>query len=109
MESIDLSEKIDPFFVEFYTYIETVTDKLGMKYMVVGATARDHILDLVYEVKPRRATLDIDLGISIENWEEFLLIRDALIESGKFTSTSSLQRLNYNENIPVDIVPFGAV
>lgn len=109
MESIDLSEKIDRFFIDFYTSIEAVTNELGINYMVVGATARDHILELIHGVRPARATKDIDLGINIKSWEEFRLIREALIETGRFTATSTLQRLMYDDNFPVDIVPFGSV
>lgn len=109
MESIDLSEKIDRFFIDFYTSIEAVTNELGINYMVVGATARDHILELIHGVRPARATKDIDLGINIKSWEEFRLIREALIETGRFAVTSTLQRLNYDDNVPIDIVPFGAV
>lgn len=109
MESIDFSEKIDRFFIDFYTSIEAVSNELGINYMVVGATARDHILELIHGVRPARATKDIDLRINIKSWEEFRLIREALIETGRFAATSTLQRLMYDDNFPVDIVPFGSV
>jgi len=106
---IDLSGKIDSFLLEIFTEIEKVSQTLSIDFFVVGATARDIILEFGYGIPTIRATKDIDLGIQVSNWEEFSRFKEDLVKGRNFTSTKETQRLKHKNGIPVDIIPFGKV
>ena len=107
--SIDISGKISGNLLAVLEGISIVADSLQIPFFVVGATARDIILHYGFGLEIRRATQDIDLGIRVENWEEFGLISEKFIESGLFVQTREAQRLYFKETFPVDIVPFGRI
>ena len=104
---LDLSGKIDQLTVEVFEAIAAVTAAKGIRYFVVGATARDMILSYGYGIKSRRATVDVDLGVEVADWAEFHTLKDGLTATGHFTPTRSAHRLVYNDSLPIDIVPFG--
>ena len=106
---IDLSGKIDSFLLEIFKEIEKVSQTLSIDFFVVGATARDIILEFGYGIPTIRATKDIDLGIQVSNWEEFSRFKEGLIKGGNFTSTKQTQRLKNKNGILVDIIPFGKI
>jgi predicted nucleotidyltransferase len=106
---INLSGKIDSFLLEIFTEIEKISKTLSIDFFVVGATARDIILEYGCGIPTIRATEDIDLGIQVSNWEEFSRFKEGLVKGGNFTSTKNIQRLKHKNGIPVDIIPFGEV
>lgn len=106
---IDLSEKIDNFILEILEAIEKVSQSLSMDFFVVGATARDIILECAYGISTMRATRDIDLGVRVSNWNQFEKFKEGLIKTGSFNSTKEIQRLRYKADFPVDIIPFGKI
>ena len=67
------------------------------------------ILSMGYGIDISRATADIDLGINVSSWDEFNQLKVALTNTGLFSENRARQRLMYNNSIPVDIVPFGAI
>ena len=110
---LDISEKIDPegfgadkSLVEILETLTETTNRLGIPFFVVGATARDMILKF-YDETPTRATRDVDIGIRVPNWEQFNNLRNALLDMGKFKATKIQHSLLSDLGIPVDIVPFG--
>ena len=112
MKLIDLSERIDSSVVVIYSTIAQVINELHVDFLVVGATARDLILDSVYNMPPLRRTMDIDIGVRMRSWEHFESLKNNLIQTGKFTSTRDIQRIQYIDGpvtYPVDIVPFGKI
>ncbi|MBW1702067.1 MAG: nucleotidyl transferase AbiEii/AbiGii toxin family protein [Deltaproteobacteria bacterium] len=106
---IDLSGKIDSFLLEIFKEITKVSQTLSIDFFVVGATARDIILEFGYGIPTIRATRDIDFGVQVSNWEEFSRLKEGLIKTGNFTSTKETQRLKYENVLPVDIIPFGKI
>ena len=107
--SLNISGKIDPFTVAIYDLIASVAKSQGIKFFIVGATARDLVMHHGYSIAVRRATNDIDLAVRISSWDEFEALKRHLINTGKFSETQMVQRLLYQDRIPVDIVPFGAI
>lgn len=105
--SLNLSGKIDPVLVDVFDAIAGVAAARHIRYFVVGATARDMILRYGYGIRIRRATVDIDLGVEVVDWEQFHTLKEGLVASGQFEPTRSAQRLVYRQSLPVDIVPFG--
>lgn len=107
--SIDLSGKISETTVSILIEIEKVAVKLNFPFFVVGAVARDFILEHQFDIKPSRATVDIDIGVIISGWDQFELLKDELFGTTRFTPSKEKQRLIYDDNYPVDIIPFGAI
>jgi len=106
---LDLSGKISEVFIDVYDVVDSISNELNIPFCVIGATARDLILSKGYGQDIRRGTLDIDLAVSVPDWEMFEELSSRLIATGKFIPSSSVQRLLYegDEHLPLDIVPFG--
>jgi predicted nucleotidyltransferase len=82
---------------------------MNIPFFIVGATARDIQLEVHYGIESKRATVDIDIAVFIENWDQFNHLKDKLIGATDFTPTKNIQRLLFKKRLPVDIVPFGAI
>lgn len=106
---LDLSGKISETSVSILREIEKVSTRLNVPFFVIGATARDIILEHQFDIKPVRATIDIDVGVFISGWDQFNTLKNELIRSARFSPSKQTQRLIYNDNFPLDIIPFGAI
>ena len=107
--SLDLSGKIDKVAVSALSRIHQISSSMKIPFFIVGATARDILLEVHYGIGSKRATLDIDIAVFIENWEQFNHLKDELIGIKHFTPTRDIHRLVFQKRLPVDIVPFGGV
>jgi len=106
---IDLSGKISETSVSILREIEEVSTSLDIPFFIVGATARDIILEHQFDINTRRATLDIDIGVFVSGWVQFNTLKNELIRTTKFVPSQQKQRLIYNDNFHLDIIPFGAI
>ncbi|MGB6011539.1 MAG: nucleotidyl transferase AbiEii/AbiGii toxin family protein [Desulfobacterales bacterium] len=106
---IDLSGKISETSVSILREIQEVSTRMNVPFFVISATARDIILEHQFDIKPKRATIDIDIGVLIAGWDQFETLKDELIHSARFSPSKQKQRLIYNDNFPLDIIPFGAI
>ncbi len=93
--------------------ISATTQSLGIDYLVIGATARDIILNHLFEVEIQRATRDIDFGVAVKSWEEFSILKQVLVEKFDFRCDQNVEHRLYfgshpNE-IEADLVPFGDI
>lgn len=80
-----------------------------IKFFVIGATARDIILEINGQQSGRR-TQDIDIAICIDKWEQFEEIAKELVELDNFSKDAQQQqRFLYLEDFQLDIVPFGSI
>ena len=68
----DLTGKIDKKTVIILSEINSVADRLGIAYFIVGAAARDILLQHVHDIHPTRSTVDVDIGVFISDWNQFL-------------------------------------
>ena len=107
--SLDLSGKIDKVAVSALSRIHQISSSMKIPFFIVGATARDILLEVHYGIGSKRATLDIDIAVFIENWEQFNHLKDELIGIKHFTPARDIHRLLFQKRLPVDIVPFGGV
>jgi len=105
---LNISGKIDEATVELYDAVNKAANSINIPFVVVGASARDIILHYGYGAEIQRATIDIDVGIKVPDWNAFTELKAKLIEAG-FTETRIQHRLLSPSRIPVDIVPFGHV
>jgi predicted nucleotidyltransferase len=62
---VGLSGKISETSVSILIEIEKVSTSLDIPFFIVGATARDIILEHQFDINTRRATLDIDIGVFV--------------------------------------------
>jgi predicted nucleotidyltransferase len=109
--SLDLSSKLPAGDVSIIRRIvHTAASQNLNAPFIVGAQARDLILQYAYRFPVRRATEDIDFGIVVENWDEFIKLREALVNREGFQlHPARQQRLLHEEGAIVDLVPFGDV
>jgi predicted nucleotidyltransferase len=83
---------------------------LNLPMILVGAGARIIIFDRKFG--EGRGTKDWDVAISIDSWESYQTLREALInyDLPRFKSTTTPHRFRHIEtDIDVDIVHFGAI
>lgn len=101
---------LDPVTVSVIRAINNITVELGRDTLLVGATARVILLELVHGQVTGRKTHDIDFAVAVENWEQFRAIKERLIASKKFTQDERIvHRLNYGPAVVVDLIPFGEI
>ena len=84
------------------------SERLGL--FIVGAQARDLLLQYVFDLPVHRATNDIDFGVVVESWDEFTKLRNRLIANQNFQAHKTLtQRLIHETGFLIDLVPFGGL
>jgi len=109
-KSLDLSKKIDKFFIDIFKTISLTADQYRIPFFVIGATARYILFEKGYGIKTGRATLDIDLGVKVSDWDLYRQLISGLVATGAFVSDrKNLQRLLYQKSFPVDVIPFGTI
>jgi len=106
--SFDLSGKLSASIIDAIYNLKKVADTLHIPFVIVGATARDLILEHQYKMKSPRATKDIDLGVEVADWDQFHTLSKALLDIGKFSSSKEKHRFQFGDTI-IDIVPFGPI
>lgn len=106
--SYNLSGRIDPVLVDVLRLVHQEAASRGMLFFVVGATARDIVLNHCHAIRSYRQTRDLDIGVEVAGWDEFQQLCGALIATGRFTADREPYRLMYGR-FPVDIVPYGGV
>ncbi len=92
MNLLDLSNKIDSLTVETIWAISNVATENDIKFFVVGAKARDIILDLAHGLKNMRGTEDIDLAVQVSTWDQYNQLVDNLLKTGNFSSGEESHR-----------------
>lgn len=106
--SYNLSGRIDPVLVNILRIINQEATSRGMLFFVVGAAARDIVLNHCHAIRSYRLTRDLDIGVEVAGWDEFRRLYEALIATGSFCADREPYRLMYGR-FPVDIVPYGGV
>lgn len=80
-----------------------------IKFFIIGATARDIILELNNE-QAGRATRDLDIAIAIEDWDKYAEIDNDLVQLPNFSKdTHQKQRFIYCDTYQIDLVPYGQI
>lgn len=104
------SEKLEhPLLKKLLDELIPVFQKLEIKFFIIGATARDIIMELHGEKSGRR-TQDIDIAIAIDKWEEFSTIEKEITQLPNFKKDlKQQQRFLYLKDFQLDIVPYGGI
>ena len=119
MLSINPIFPLDPITLAILSSIDKNAKILNIDYFVIGAMAREIIVQHVFGIGTIRATRDIDFAIAVGNWEMFEKFKIQLLqEDSGFTSGNKEEpyRLLYSMDSnseklfrPVDILPFGGI
>ena len=103
------SEKIgNPLLIELLRKLTDSFGRLDREFYVIGATARDIIVQQLLDTASTRRTKDLDIAIAIPDWDAFEQIKERLIADGFKKSNDMYQRFYYGA-YEVDIVPYGVV
>lgn len=100
------SNKYDSAKLAVIETIQRVADQHSLTIFIIGATARDITMTMLYGASAQRATQDVDFGICVNDWDDFKKLKKSLLEQG-FTEGREVHRLLGSNLIPVDIVPYG--
>ena len=86
-----------------------VFQQRNITFYIIGAVARDIILDINNE-KSKRVTMDLDIAIAVDHWEDFENLTADILTLPNFTKDpKQQQRFHYKEKFQVDIVPYGGI
>ena len=107
-------DRIDGFVVDIIREVHEAATGLGIRYFLVGATAREIILRGVFGLASGRGSADVDFGIASKDWAEFERLQAALVATGRFEKSDRIQqrayyRLGEGHRVIVDLIPFGGV
>jgi len=109
MLTIKAHKPIEPVSLEIFGHVKNAAEALRIPYFVLGAKAIDLWLHNVYGLGSHRPTLDTDFSVAVESWQQFTELKNRLIAAGGFKHSRTVHRLTYNENVPIDLVPFGGI
>lgn len=105
---LDLSGKVDAAHIAALSLLKQVADAAHITFFIVGATARDYILEFYHGRRSPRMTMDVDIGVKVADWEQYDKLTSALLATGQFTASENRHRFFFRQ-VMVDIVPFGPV
>ena len=108
--SLDLSNRLPADQVNIIRQVVRAATNEGLGLFIVGAQARDLLIQYVYDLPVHRATNDIDFGVVVARWDEFTKLRDALVAIKDFQTHETMkQRLICKNGLLIDLVPFGDI
>lgn len=111
--SLDFSQKLD--LIPLATVVQAlqnVAQAHGIDYFLMGAAARDLMLQHAHNIAPSRLTEDVDFAVSVSDWSSFESLRTALLSSDQFFGSPgpAIHKLRHKATrLPLDIVPFGGI
>jgi predicted nucleotidyltransferase len=99
----------DPLLKPLLERLKTFFDSIDLQFFIIGATARDIILE-AHGQKKGRATRDLDIAIAIEDWSKYEDIEHELVKIDDFTKNPhQKQQFFYKGIFVLDIIPFGDI
>ena len=105
-------EKIqqDPAMAEVIESLERGFMKYNIDFYLVGAMARDIWIKGVHDLKVKRATSDIDLGIMVKDEKTFEQLKEYMINEEEFVSSKTNAFVIIAPNrMEIDLLPFGEI
>ena len=106
----DLSGSLPPETIAALRAIDAAARAENVHFFIVGATARDIILEHQHRLSTARATLDVDVAVMVDTWEIYDTLKQKLIDSYVFSQDpKQRQRVWHRGTIPLDIIPFGPI
>lgn len=108
--SLNVSGIIDRLQQEVLDALTEAAGTLEVSLFITGAAARDLILEYGFDIHPAVKTGDIDFGVAVNSWDEYLEFKELLISKYAFTQDPKrMHRLKFKNAMPVDLIPFDGV
>jgi predicted nucleotidyltransferase len=113
--SVRPERPLSPIIVEILRAVADEAERQGIDIMLVGATARDILLQHVFGLEEGRATYDVDFAVAVKDWEQFDALKAALVAGGRFKDDGRMQQRLYYKggqgdlDYQIDLVPFGDI
>ena len=85
MLSIARERPVAPMTLAVLTLVDRLARELALDYFVTGAMAKDLVLYGVFGLDTGGATLDVDLAVALDSWQQFDVVKARLVETGAFT------------------------
>jgi len=108
----NLSGKINASFIEALLEIKGIAKGLDLDFIIVGAFARDIVMEHLHKLPSQRLTQDIDVAVCVACWEEYGTLSDSLLSTGRFLKGDQKQRFIFKGRATdriIDIIPFGEI
>jgi predicted nucleotidyltransferase len=113
LTSFDFSQKLELVpLASVVQALQVVAQPLGIDYFLLGAAARDLMLQHAHNIEPSRLTEDVDFALSVPDWPNFESLFTALLGSEQFSQSQgqAIHRLRHKATgLPLDVVPFGDI
>ena len=94
---------------DYLSSLQAVCEKYHTDFIVVGAFARDLLLEQLFQAPGGPATRDVDIAIYLESWTEFdSIIKDLLSEHGMRRGRAAHEFYS-RQGIKSDILPYGKI
>jgi predicted nucleotidyltransferase len=107
--NISSEEFQDPLLKPILQKLSDYFSTQGIRFYVIGAIARDIILNIHGEIA-QRVTCDLDIAIAISDWGAYNNVEKGIVEIEGFKKDlNQKQRFFYLDVFPIDIVPFGEI
>ena len=109
--------KISDEYIECFEKLEQAAKQTHTDYLLVGATARDLIMESVYGITSKRQTFDIDISLCVGSWGTFHKFKDNLKSQGLKENPDVAHIMTFiptnaqgeNDSIRLDLIPYGAI
>ena len=115
MLSISADHPVDPLTVAASRAIHDAARALDLPYFLAGAMARDILLTHVNGIETDLATVDVDFGVAVADWDEFAQLKSRILENNAFSADNKIEhRIYYHpersaKGYPIDLIPFRGV
>ena len=107
---LDISGKLDAEVVDAFSCISEVAAHEGIDFLVVGAAARDYLLELACGVRISRATSDVDVAVHVGSWGEYERLATELQSRARFSRAKTApHRMLTPGALSIDLIPFGPI
>lgn len=109
--SLDLSNKIPHQTIEVLSKVTDVAEKLNIPVFLIGATAREIVLQYGYNLSKTTTTKDIDFGVAVSDWKEYERLKQELIKTHDFFQALEAEHRLIEKTLQtkIDLVPFGKI
>jgi predicted nucleotidyltransferase len=104
-----LSNKVPPHILEIIGAFQGILGDQAYDFLLIGASARDMIMNGVHGLGISRQTNDVDFALFVPEWGNYHFVMEKLIGSGLFLATKVTHKLIFKEAYEIDIVPFGNI
>jgi len=113
MAKVPAERPMDPLTIALIATVKAACERLGARFALAGATARDILFLHLHGVKAPTATRDVDIAVCAVSWKFHQQIIDELLATGQFTrDPKAQQKLIFRRDedrygAQLDLVPFG--